>query len=139
MSTPEPMKRVLALLVAFLTVFFAVGVPYWQIPYSQVSLPASLQNWSLAVVLIASAAPRWLPRTPFRPAWLAAGTAVPALVLARVAFETAIDPTSHNLWPFEVVIAAALGLVVAAAGAVLGGLSKTLLDKKPISGRDRGR
>jgi ABC-type uncharacterized transport system permease subunit len=30
-------------------------------------------------------------------------------VMARVAVDVASDPTSHNLWPIEVVIAAVLG------------------------------
>jgi uncharacterized membrane protein YfcA len=37
-------------------------------------------------------------------------------VLVRVAVETSRDPTSHNLWPFEVVIAGGIGLT----GALLG-------------------
>ena len=39
-------------------------------------------------------------------------------VLARVAVETAEDPTSHNLWPFEVVIAGGIGFAGALAGVV---------------------
>jgi hypothetical protein len=51
---------------------------------------------------------------------LARGVLVPAIsvasgfvlaVLVRVAVETMRDPTSHNLWPFEVVIAGGIGLV----------------------------
>lgn len=32
-------------------------------------------------------------------------------VAARVVFDTRRDPTSHNLWPFEVLLAAAVALV----------------------------
>jgi len=40
-------------------------------------------------------------------------------VMARVALEVAADPTSHNLWPFEVVIAGFFGLLSGAIGVVL--------------------
>lgn len=37
-------------------------------------------------------------------------------VLGRVVVEAARDPTSHNLWPVEVVIAGGIGLVAALIG-----------------------
>jgi NhaP-type Na+/H+ or K+/H+ antiporter len=37
-------------------------------------------------------------------------------VLVRVAVETARDPTSHNLWPFEALIAGSIGFVGALIG-----------------------
>lgn len=33
------------------------------------------------------------------------GASVPVAVLFRIAVETTADPTTHNLWPFEVIIA----------------------------------
>jgi hypothetical protein len=42
--------------------------------------------------------------------------------MVRVVRETSVDPTSHNLWPFEIVIASGLGFPAAFAGAVLGWL-----------------
>ena len=43
--------------------------------------------------------------------------AFPAAVALRVAVEVVQDPTDHNLWPFELIIAA-----IVALGAVLPGL-----------------
>jgi H+/Cl- antiporter ClcA len=40
-------------------------------------------------------------------------------VLARVLFETIQDPTTHNLWPFEVAISVAVGLLAGIAGTLL--------------------
>ena len=37
-------------------------------------------------------------------------------VLGRVSVETARDPTSHNLWPFEVIIASGVGVLAAMIG-----------------------
>jgi uncharacterized membrane protein YfcA len=37
-------------------------------------------------------------------------------VIGRVEIETARDPTSHNLWPLEVIIAGGIGLAAASVG-----------------------
>lgn len=47
---------------------------------------------------------------------LAAGAPLGLLgfVILRIALETSVDPTSHNLWPFEILMAsfASLGIIV---------------------------
>jgi hypothetical protein len=48
------------------------------------------------------------------------GASAPAVVCARVVVEAVLDPTSHNLWPFEVVIALVIGLICASVGAIPG-------------------
>ena len=116
------MNPLAALVVAFFVTFFAVGIPYWQIPYSKASLPSSLYGFGLLVVLLVSAALRLSSKASFTHAFAVVGLAVPAMVMARVAVETFQDPTSHNLWPFEIIIASGVGLSVALAGALLGGL-----------------
>jgi hypothetical protein len=60
--------------------------------------------------------------------------------MARVVYETAIDPTSHNLWPFELVIAAGVGFLIASAGSLVGGflmphIRSAQAGKSPISPR----
>jgi hypothetical protein len=47
---------------------------------------------------------------------LVLGGSVPAAVLARVAVDMAKDPTSDNLWPFEFIIAAIVGVLCSSAG-----------------------
>ena len=110
------------LAVAFAGSFLAVGVPYWQIPYAQVSLPGAV--WGVGLVLVAglAALPRILCATRLWPTTLIVGASVPAAVLARVVYDTASDPTSHNLWPFEIILAAGPGLAAAFIGAFAGGL-----------------
>jgi hypothetical protein len=122
-------------IAAFVVAFFVTGIPYWQIPYSQASLPNSLYNLSLVVVCAASLTLRLLSKVSFRQAILAAGLAVPAMIMARVIVETSQDPTSHNLWPFEIVIASAVGLVVSLAGSLAGGLIAKLLKPGAPIGR----
>ena len=116
---------------SFFVVFFAVGVPYWRMPYSHASLPNSLDGWSLVVILVLAAVLRF--KDAFRQAYVAVGLAVPVTVLARVVAETARDPTSHNLWPFEIIIAAGVGFSVALAGALLGGLLVLAFKKGPAN------
>src|SRR6266478_6596741 len=91
------------LAAAFAIGFLAVGLPYWQIPYAKVSLPNTLYGSGFLVFCIV-------------------GATVPLAVLARVAVETNKDPTSHNLWPFEFIMATAVGALCSFTGALLGNL-----------------
>jgi hypothetical protein len=121
------------LVAAFMISFFVVGLPYWQIPYAKVSLPNTLYGPGLLVVGVLTAAVRALGKVRFLAVVLAVGASVPAAVLARVAVETAKDPTSHNLWPFEFIIAAVVGLVCSSAGALLGSLPALLSRHKDVT------
>jgi uncharacterized membrane protein YjjB (DUF3815 family) len=106
--------------------FLAVGFPYWQIPYSDVELPTTLMTPALIVVALAAALARAIGRSRFIVCVLAIGAMIPAVVMARVVVDTATDPTSHNLWPFEIVLSALLGAFVAAAGTAFGSIPALL-------------
>ncbi|MBP1771118.1 MAG: hypothetical protein H6P99_281 [Holophagaceae bacterium] len=107
--------------------FLAAGLPWWTAPYNRFSLSHPLAILGcLAFVLIAAWAAGWTPLGLGR-GTLAAGAAVPAAVMVRVLVDTMKDPTSHNLWPFEVVIAGMFGLGLAFAAALLGRLFRRLL------------
>jgi len=60
----------------------------------------------LALLLVGAGAPLW-GVWKWRGGWRI-GAAVPALVMAfvigRIVVDTARDPTSHNLWPFEILM-----------------------------------
>jgi hypothetical protein len=105
---------------AFAVSFLAVGLPYWLIPYKSVNLPDALIAPGLLVVCAAALLLRALRIAPLWRTAAVIGAAVPAAVFARVVVEGLQDPTSHNLWPLEIVIAAALGFVWALAGAIIG-------------------
>jgi hypothetical protein len=107
---------------AFVISFFAVGFPYWQIPYAKVSLPSTLYGAGLLVVGVLAAAVRAVGKARLLAVIFVVGAAVPAPILARIAVDTAKDPTSHNLWPFEFVIAAVIGVLCSSAGALVGSL-----------------
>ena len=110
------------LVAAFVLGFFAVGVPYWQIPYAKVSLPDTLYGAGLLVVGVLAAAARGFGKVRLLAVILAVGASVPAAVLVRVAVDMAKDPTAHNLWPFEFIIAALVGVFCSSAGALIGSL-----------------
>jgi hypothetical protein len=58
------------------------------------------------------------------------GASVPAAVLSRVIIEAVKDPTSHNLWPFEVIIALFVGFPCALAGGLAGSIVAKLISKR---------
>ncbi len=110
-----------AQLLAFVIAFFAVGATHWPPDYNTVGVPNSLYGIGLVAILLLAAALRLLPLGLLQ-ATATLGVAAPLAVFARVLVETSSDPTSHNLWPFELIIAAAVSFPVAFAGALLGGL-----------------
>ena len=102
--------------IAFLLTFVAVGVPYWLIPYNRLNLPDALLTPGLPLAFLATLVLRSHGGAKFWKVTLTIAAAVPAVVLARVIFDCAHDPTAHNLWPFEIIIASLIGFVCAAGG-----------------------
>jgi hypothetical protein len=108
--------------IAFLLTFVAVGVPYWLIPYNTINLPDALLSPGLWIAFFATLILRSYAGARFWKATLTIAAAVPAAVFARVIVDCAHDPTAHNLWPFEIIIACLVGFVCALAGALAGTL-----------------
>ena len=114
-------KLWLILLIAFLTTFLVVGMPYWQIPYSQLSLPNSIYGFGLWLIFIFAVILRF-SHASISQSFMVVGLSVPAMALVRVAVDLFQDPTSHNLWPFEIIIGAGIGIGIAFGGTILGSL-----------------
>lgn len=121
------------LLIGFLVGFFAVGIPYWLIPYNRLSLPNALMGAGLLVVAGVALVLRLRVTSTFWRTVAIASAAVPAAVFARVVWDGFRDPSSHNLWPFEVIIAVLMGFACALAGAVAGALLASLIEKRTAS------
>ncbi|HEY5972314.1 MAG TPA: hypothetical protein VIT22_10170 [Pseudoxanthomonas sp.] len=119
------------LLIAFAIAFIGVGFRYWQLPYAQVSLPASLYGPGLVAVGVVALMVRAFGLTRFWKAWLLVAATVPSAVVARVVVDTTADPASHNLWPLEIAIAAGIGLACSLAGTLLGSLFLLRSSKRP--------
>ncbi|MGH7497564.1 MAG: hypothetical protein ACREL3_01800 [Gemmatimonadales bacterium] len=107
----------LRFVVATLAGLLACGLPLWPIPYKQVSMPGNpaASVWLLLGALAGMLA-GYLLRERFWVPVLAVTSGFVLAVLGRVQVETTRDPTSHNLWPFEVVIAGGIGLAAALIG-----------------------
>ena len=108
------------LAAAFFVTGTVAGIPYWQIPYAKAGLPDSIFGLGLLIAFFASAIIRYALHIPLVRVCLTIGIAIPTVVMLRVIVEVARDPTSHNLWPLEIIIAAAIGLGVSFLGALLG-------------------
>jgi hypothetical protein len=114
--------------IALIASFLAVGLPYWMIPYNELNLPDALMTPGLFAVVFAALLLRAYGGASFWKAASIVGAAVPAAVFARVIWDGAHDPTSHNLWPLEILIALAVGLGCALMGAIAGSLLAKLPD-----------
>ena len=110
------------LLIAFLASALAVGRSYWAVPYSRVSLPGSLMVPGLLIVVVSACLLAAYGVARFRTVFLIHAASIPAVVFLRIVMDGLADPTSHNLWPLEVVIALGMGLLAASAGALTGSL-----------------
>lgn len=118
--------------LAFIAGVLAVGLPFWLIPYNRANLPDALLTPGLVVVCVSALLLRLFRMASFRKVATLMAATVPAAVLIRVLVEGVRDPTSHNLWPLEVIIAVLVGLVSAVPGAIGGVLLTKLL--KPHDG-----
>ena len=109
-----------ALLVVAATMA-VIAVPYWTSSFDSIRDDGILGAWRMvALALFAgtflagavSAAPLWT----VMPGML---VCAPIAVVGRVVMDTAADPTSHNLWPFEVVLAGIMSVPAICLGAAV--------------------
>ena len=129
------MKRaeLVPLTVAFLVSFLAIGLPYWSVPYGKVGEPSALLAVGLAVSGLAALVVSAAGFARARLAALAVGASGPAAIMLRVIVDCSRDPTTHNLWPFELVLGGAVGLMVSTAGAVAGAVIAKFLPNRRSS------
>ncbi len=123
-------------LPGFAAGFLMIGVPYWLTPYGKDDHPNPLLGAGLLVVIAAAALTRFYFGKPTLHVAAVMGSTFPVAVKVRVAVEVSLDPTSHNLWPFEVVITSFVGGAAALAGTLLGALASWWSRRgQPASGR----
>jgi hypothetical protein len=123
-------RAVLALSGAFVLCLLAIGLPYWALAYSQVDLPNALYGWGMLVLGLAAASIQATGTAGFLPTLATLGFVAPTVTMSRVVYDVAIDPTSHNLWPFEVAIAAFVGVFVVFSGAFVGALLRMAIRRR---------
>lgn len=108
-----------------------IGVPYWLMPYNDVTLPTAILGPGLLAIAILALVLRSMKKMTFWRIVIISGAVVPAAVFLRVIWEVIAEPTSHNLWPFEIIIAVFVGAIPALAGALFGNLI-LFLDRKKV-------
>ena len=81
----------------FAAAFFAVGVPYSQIPYNRLNLPDAVLGAGLLVLVAAAALVRVYSVRHFFRVVVVMGSSVPAVVIVRVLVDGLRDSMSHNL------------------------------------------
>lgn len=97
-----------------------IALPYWMADSRAVADDGILGFFWLvaAALVVGTVAACCLAPTHQWLAMAAMLACVPVAVLGRVLIDTASDPTSHNLWPFEVV----LGVMASVPPVLLGAL-----------------
>lgn len=107
---------------AFITCVLAIGICYWTIPYSLLTLPDALGGAGLFAIGMAAFMLCVYGVARFWTITFVLAASVPAAVCARVVVDGFKYPASHNLWPLEVMIAMGLGLLCALPGSLAGNL-----------------
>ncbi len=106
--------------LVFAVAFVGVGMPLWLTPYAEISLP---ETWFMPALLVVVPLAAGLRMTAL--AGAAASTtiltaAMLAANIARVAVDTGIDASSHNLWPLELIMTSFAGILASLVGYVSG-------------------
>lgn len=98
--------------LAFAAVVLAAGIPYWRPPYDEINrghfaiLPGALLLGFLTLLPVAAEVAR------VKAIAVTMQLCVPAIDVVSIVKDTTADPTSHNLWPFELAIAVISGALV---------------------------
>lgn len=96
--------------VTVLAATIGYGTVYWTTPYDELDI-GSLTLAVYAVAALPVVALRATGVAPFLLSAAVSPVALAAAVMVRVAVDVARDPTSHNLWPIEIVVAVVVGAV----------------------------
>jgi len=114
-------------LLWFSAAFLVSGLPWWLAPYNRFTLSHPLAILGCLALVGMSAWVAGGTSLGLARGGLVVGAGVPCAVLVRVVVEMAGEPTSHNLWPFEVVLAGLFGFSIAYAAGGLGWLCRRIL------------
>jgi len=99
----------------------AGGIIYWTIPIYDIALLSRLfiVKWCLPVILIGLISFPIGKKRPLNSSILITIGFVSAIIV-RIIYDTVIiDPTSHNLWPFEIVISICITFPIAFIGSTI--------------------
>lgn len=107
---------------AAVVVTIAFGTVYWTTSYSDLDI-GSITLVLYVVAALPVVALRATGAAPFLVSAAVSPVGLITAVMVRVSVDVASDPTSHNLWPIEIVIAAVVGafwgLLAASVGEIV--------------------
>ena len=120
------LKDTLAILNFTISIISA-SIFYWIIPYSEINMTglSFILTWSITGFLVGGAGVGILKKSRLHAALLTT-TGFITSVLIRMIFEFTIDSTTHNLFPFEIMIT----MLIAFPSSFLGAFSASLLIRK---------
>ncbi len=99
----------------------AIGLTYWLVPYRDAEVPSALIGPGLVFLAAASAVLQFREPRRWKSTFFAMAIAPIAAVCVRIAMDVARDPTSHNLFPFELAFAGFVALVTVGLSMAVGG------------------
>jgi hypothetical protein len=110
------------LAIVFVVALVSTGLPLWLVPYNRIELPSFWLLPGLLVIVPLAAGTRFLALAK---TWATVGALTGAMIAAnmlRVSWDAAADPTSHNLWPLELIMTAFAGVTFSLVGCLAGWL-----------------
>ena len=116
----RPMTPAPRLPLCFLIVLLVIGIPAWGLPYDP---DLSQHPELLPGAILLGVLPLWLTVTRSGAARRIFGVmslCVPLVDVILIVRDTAIDPTNHNLWPFELFFTWIIGAGIIFPGVLIG-------------------
>lgn len=113
---------------------FAIIVPFWSVDYADVD-DGGFANFALPVAGILGVAAFALSALRLgHKLEIAIALCVPApvAVVGRVLIDTADDPSTHSLWPFEIAVAIGISLPPVLIGVFAGWAVRRLIDRRRL-------
>jgi hypothetical protein len=109
----------------------AIAVPYWSVDYADVEDGGlNAFGWPVAAIVGAAALALAGLRLGRKLEIVVALCApAPVAVIGRVLIDTADDPSTHSLWPLEIVLAIGISLPPVLAGVAIGWAMRLLGDR----------
>lgn len=109
------------LVLVFVVTTAAMAAPYWTAGYDSIREDGIFGSWYLVALLLVAGTflagtLSDVPLVVVSPLML---TCVPLAVIGRVLIDTASQPTAHNLWPLEVVLAGTMSIPFVLVGTAL--------------------
>lgn len=122
------------LLLAIALSFGAAGAIYWPLASGRIDLTSQsfISKWAIPALICGFVGSFYLLKQQTLKVIIATLAGMEIAVFANVVFELLQDPSSHNLWPFEIMITGATALPFLILASILGSIiSKMLGNRQP--------